>query len=70
MSYMENQLAFAPVKGIQELSFDEIDTVDGAKLSAGETVAYTIIGVAAIATGAGPAIFAGTFLLAMTGYLA
>ena len=28
MSYM-NQAAFAPARGIQELSFDEIDTVGG-----------------------------------------
>ena len=30
MSYMNAHAAFAPAGGIQELSFDEIDLVDGA----------------------------------------
>jgi len=29
MSYMNTHAAFAPAGGIQELSFDEIDQVDG-----------------------------------------
>ena len=29
MSYMEHNAAFAPAGGIQELSFDEIDLVEG-----------------------------------------
>ena len=29
MSYMDQNIAFAPAGGIQELSFDEIDTVGG-----------------------------------------
>ena len=31
MSYMDTHAAFAPAGGIQELSFDEIDLVGGAK---------------------------------------
>ena len=30
MSYMNTHAAFAPAGGIQELSFDELDLVDGA----------------------------------------
>ena len=30
MSYMNTHAAFAPAGGIQELSFDEVDLVDGA----------------------------------------
>lgn len=30
MSYMNHNAAFAPADGIQELSFDEVEQVDGA----------------------------------------
>ena len=69
MSYMD-QAAFAGAGDIQELSFDEVERVDGGVLSAAATVGYTLIGVVAIATGAAPCVLAGTFLLTMTGILA
>ena len=72
MSYMDTPAAFAPAGGIQELSFDEIDAVDGARqrLSAAQVVTYTLIGSVGLATGGFGIIVASTFLLATTAYLA
>ena len=42
MSYM-NQAAFAPTGGIQELSFDEIDLVEGGTLSPGTKAAVRLV---------------------------
>jgi len=54
--------------GIQELSLDEIDEVDGA-LTAGQYLTYTAIGIGAVAlgvaTGGAGLVVAGTFLVAM-----
>lgn len=69
MGYM-GQAAFVPASGIQELSFDEIDQVDGAQLSAAEVVTYTLIGSVGLATGGFGIVVASTFLLATTAYLA
>lgn len=68
MSYIGNNVGFADE--IQELCFDEIDQVDGAKLSATEVVTYTLIGSVGIATGGFGIVVASTFLLATTAYLA
>ena len=74
MSYM-NQSAFAPVGGIQELSFDEIDLVDGAisMRDVGNAARWVaggaaIVGGVALISGnapvaAGAAIVGGTALL-------
>jgi len=46
MSYMDHNAAFAPAGGIQELSFDEIDQVEGAGwVSRGVTIALVVVGV-------------------------
>ena len=72
MSYMNTHAAFAPAGGIQELSFDEIDLVDGAGWigNAARWVAggAAIVGVGAALTGnapvaAGAAIVGGIALL-------
>ena len=61
---------------IQEMSFDEVEQVNGArlpvpyKLSAREVVAYTLIGSVGLATGGFGIVVASTFLLATTAYLA
>ncbi|MFN3620205.1 hypothetical protein [Sphingorhabdus sp.] len=46
MSYMENNAAFAPAGGIQELSFDEIEQVEGAGwVTRGVYAALVVVGV-------------------------
>ena len=45
MSYMDTHAAFAPAGGIQELSFDELDQVDGGIIPlvlAGAVLATTV----------------------------
>ncbi len=58
MSYMNQAdfapaagIQFAPAGGIQELSFDEVDLVDGAKLSAGVKLGLRIAGRVALGAG-------------------
>ena len=48
MSYMDTHAAFAPVGGIQELSFDEVEIVSGGSRSASGTT-WSWEGVAAAA---------------------
>lgn len=67
---MEMAVRSTSASGIQELSFDEIEQVDGAELSAAQVVTYTLIGSVAIATGGTGLVIGGTFLLAMTAILA
>lgn len=46
MSYMNTHAAFAPAGGIQELSFDEIEEVEGAGwVTRGVYVALVVVGV-------------------------
>ena len=49
MSYMNTHAAFAPASGIQELSFDEIDLVEGGFLPAIGAFLATPAGAATIA---------------------
>ncbi|MFN3620204.1 hypothetical protein [Sphingorhabdus sp.] len=59
MSYMENNAAFAPAGGIQELSFDEIDLVGGAGRNLTATEVGLVaggVGTAATVVGLGVAI--------------
>ena len=69
MSYM-NQAAFAPVGGIQELSFDEIGIVDGAAHEAAEAILVGAGAGAFIGAFAGPeGAAAGALVGAAAGYL-
>lgn len=68
MAYMDANAVFAD--GIQELSFDEIEQVDGGRLSAAQVVTYTLIGSVGLATGGFGIVVASTFLLGMTACLA
>ena len=67
MSYMNTHAAFAPAGGIQELNFDEIDLVGGARgLGSVSSDAVFGAGVAIIICGVGnpAAVAAGGWLIA------
>ena len=62
MSYMEHNAAFAPAGEIQELSFDEIDLVDGGKVN------WRMVGQGGVLIGAGAlAVATGGFSLVVVG---
>jgi hypothetical protein len=67
MAYMDSNADFAG--DIQELTLDEIEFIDGGKLSVNEVLLYGLAGAAGIAVG-GPAAFAGGFLLFAAGVVA
>lgn len=43
MSYMDHNASFAPVGGIQELSFDEVEQVDGGWIGAAVVVVAVVV---------------------------
>ena len=66
MSYMDHNAAFAPAGGIQELSFDEIDLVGGAR-GIGRVSSDAVFGAGVaiiLVSGGNPiAMFAGGFMI-------
>jgi hypothetical protein len=66
MSYMNTHAAFAPAGGIQELNFDELDLVEGARgIGSVSSDAVFGAGVAIILTSGGNPVscFVGGFLI-------
>lgn len=62
MSYVNDQAQFSPAGEIQELSFDEIEQVDGAKATVS-----TVLAVGAAITGGAALVLAAPAIVGVTG---